>query len=215
MRWYIVAIGLAFSGCAAPLLPSHYGATEHPAAEDRTALSAQSPADASVDSWRYAQWGMTPNQVVSASAGRATLLEGKIERGSAEDKRRFSEMQQLSRKNDVSLSLLDRFKGATSNINVAGLQLDIAFMFNGRNDRLVSVLLGKSDCTSDELDKLALLLKLKFGTPFEHYRLEDIGFIIWKWASASDLIELTTEKHADKSPSTCIISYEPISTAGL
>jgi hypothetical protein len=99
---------------------------------------------------------MTPNQVVSASAGRATLLkEGKIERGSAEDKRRFGEMQQLSRKNDVSLSLLDRFKGATSAINVAGLQLDIAFMFNGRNDRLVSVLLGKSDCTSDELvDKI-------------------------------------------------------------
>jgi hypothetical protein len=223
MRWHIVAVGLAFAGCAAPPMPGHYGvATEHPAAEHPTALYARSPADASVDSWRYAQWGMTPNQVVSASAGRATLLEeGKIEHGSAEDKRRFGEMQQISRKNDISLSLLDQFKGATSAINVAGLQLDIAFMFNGRNDRLVAVLLGKSDCTSDELDKLALLLKLKFGTPFEHYRLEGTGFGIWKWTSASDLIELTTEKSidahgiVDKSSSTCIISYEPISTAGL
>jgi hypothetical protein len=88
-------------------------------------------------------------------------------------------------------------------------------MFNGRNDRLMSVLLGKSDCTSDELDKLALLLKLKFETPFEHYRMEGVGFTIWKWTSASDLIELTTTKDADRSSSTCIISYEPISTAGL
>jgi hypothetical protein len=210
MRWYIVAIGLAFAGCAAPPMPGGV-ATDHP-----TALYARSPADASVDSWRYAQWGMTPNQVVSASVGRAMLLkEGKIERGSAEDKRRFGEMQQLSRKNDISLSLLDQFKGATSAINVAGFDLDISFMFNGRNDRLVSVLLGKSDCTSDELDKLALLLKLKFGTPFEHYRMEGVDFTIWKWTSASDLIELTTTKDADRSSSTCIISYEPISTAGL
>ena len=214
---YIVAIGLAFGGCAAPPMPGHYGvATEHPAAEHPTALYARSPADAPVDSWRYAQWGMTPNKVVSASAGRVTLLkEGKIEHGSAEDNRRFGEMQQLSRKNDISLSLLDQFKGATSAINVAGLQLDISFMFNGRNDRLVSVLLRKSSCTSDELDKLTLLLKLKFGSPFEHYRMEGIGFSIWKWTSASDLIELTTTKDADKSSSTCIISYEPISTAGL
>jgi hypothetical protein len=86
MRWYIVAIGLAFAGCAAPPMPGGV-ATDHP-----TALYARSPADASVDSWRYAQWGMTPNQVVSASVGRAMLLkEGKIERGSAEDKRRFGE----------------------------------------------------------------------------------------------------------------------------
>src|SRR5271166_4986781 len=98
MRWYIVAIGLAFAGCVAPPMPGQHGvATEHPAAEHPTALYTRSPAVASVDSWRYAQWGMTPNQVVSASAGRATLLkEGKIERGSAEDKRRFGEMQQLS-----------------------------------------------------------------------------------------------------------------------
>jgi hypothetical protein len=123
MRWYIVAIGLAFAGCAAPPMPGGV-ATEHP-----TALYARSPADASVDSWRYAQWGMTPNQVVSASAGRATLLkEGKIERGSAEDKRRFVEMQQLSRKNDISLSLLDQFKGATSVINVPGLELDFFYV---------------------------------------------------------------------------------------
>ncbi len=147
MRSCIVAIGIAFAGCAAPPMPGHSGVpTEHPAAEQPTALHAQSPADASVDSWRYARWGMTPNQVVSSSAGRATLLkEGKIERGSAEDKRRYGEMQQLSRKYDISLALLDRFKGAASAINVAGLQIDISFMFSGRNDRLVSVLLAKSD----------------------------------------------------------------------
>jgi hypothetical protein len=174
MRRYIVAIGLAFAGCAAPPMADNNGvATEHAAAEHGTALYPRRPTDASVDGWRYAQWGMTPNQVVSASAG------------------------------------------STSAINVAGFQLTISFMFNGRNDRLVSVLLGKSDCTSDELDKLALLLKLKFGAPFDHYRLEGVGFTIWRWTSSSDLIELTTTKVADKASSTCIISYEPISTAGL
>ena len=213
----VISVGFVlcmFTGCAPAPITSADSQRPIPAARPSELIPSKG-SDLSSESWRYAQWGMTPSQVVAASAGRATLLKGKSERGSAEDTKRFDEMQRISRENNISLSLLDQYKGATSSITVGGLELDISFMFNGRNDRLVSVLLGKSDCTSDELDKLALLLTLKFGKPFEHYRTESIGYAIWKWSSAPDLIELASTKDADKSSSTCIISYEPISTSGL
>jgi hypothetical protein len=126
----VISVGFVlcmFTGCAPAPITSADSQRPIPAAHPNELIPSKG-SDLSSESWRYAQWGMTPSQVVAASAGRATLLKGKSERGSAEDTKRFDEMQRISRENNISLSLLDQFKGATSSINVGGLQLYISFM---------------------------------------------------------------------------------------
>ncbi len=126
-----------------------------------SALVAASPVHAD---WQYTKWGMTPEQVVAASSGRATLLP-------ARQRPRLPPLE----------------TAATGEFKDAALTLRTVFSFNTDGKGLACVFYGLT--SRDGADVFKALLISRYGQPQRTSGLPAIGQETLGWATATDEIE--------------------------
>ena len=126
-----------------------------------TALLAAFPAHAN---WQYTKWGMTPEQVVAASGGRAELLP----------------LPQRPRIPPLETA-------ATGEVQDGALTLRTAFLFNTDGGGLACVSYGLT--SRDGADAFKALLVSRYGQPQRVSGLPVIGLQTLAWVTATDRIE--------------------------
>ena len=158
----------------------------------------------SVESWRYAKWGMSPDEIVAASRGKAMLLASASNLGASDRQR----IETTAKQNGVSPEFMMRFKGAASSMENGGIFFDISFMFNARTGGLVNVLVHKDLCDQTEATRIRLALDSAYGKPFEDYAFYDL-MKMTKWKARNQLVEFAITNDRDSKAHSCMISYEP------
>jgi hypothetical protein len=133
------------------------------------ALTAMLIAPAARADWQYTRWGMTPEQVVAASGGKAALLPEK-------DRPRMP-------------PLVTAAKGEFMD---GPLRLRTVFTFNIDRMALACVSYGVSGHSDDEAFKAALLKR--HGPPRSTSTLEVVGMTNLVWKTATDEISATFSK---------------------
>lgn len=114
--------------------------------------------------WQYTRWGMTPEQVVAASSGKATLLP-------AGQRPRMPPLETV----------------ATGEFEDAALTLRTAFSFNTDGGGLACVFYGLTG--RDGADAFKALLVSRYGRPQHTSGLPAIGQETLGWVTATDEIE--------------------------
>jgi len=133
------------------------------------ALIATLIAPAAHADWQYTKWGMTPEQVVAASGGKAALLPEK-------DRPRMP-------------PLITAAKGEFMD---GQIRLRTVFTFNIERMGLACVSYGVSGHSDDEAFKAALIKR--HGPPHSTSKLEVIGLTNLAWKTATDQIDATFSK---------------------
>jgi hypothetical protein len=178
-----------------------------PAPSASPPLSVGRPAEsgtARAHAWRYAQWGMSPEEVVGASDGRANLVPYKA--WTAAEEQKFDAM---ARQYGLSPQLLKQFKGASSSFEDGGILFDVSFMFDNKTKGLVNVLVAKDACDQAEATRIKLGLTSIYGAPFEDYDFYGL-MVTTKWRAKGELVEFSVTKEKDSELKSCMVSYEPI-----
>lgn len=124
---------------------------------------ALSPARARAD-WEYTKWGMTPEQVASASKGAVTVIPpGKREKGGIVE------------------------SGAKGSYAMGAVKMDAGFLFEAKTGLLVCVVYTVINMAQNEM--LETEMVKRFGPPAKSSNLGGMGKDV-KWVSPSDDIEL-------------------------
>ena len=119
--------------------------------------------------WEYTKWGMTPEQVVTASGGSAHLLPP--------DKRK-------------SVPPLESSVEGT--FQDGPLALRTVFSFDSKRGRLVCVFYGVDDAEQSSAFTDSLLKR--YGKPASRSSLPAIGMETVSWRTGTDEIEVTATK---------------------
>ena len=120
--------------------------------------------------WEYTKWGMTPEQVASASKGAVTVLE-------PNQRKRIEEAKMES--------------GAEGTFTDGALRLHVAFSFDTGGTGLVAVGYNALDPAQNGL--LQDWLVRKYGPPQSKSGIPAIGLSTWDWAKP-DEIEMNVTK---------------------
>jgi hypothetical protein len=162
--------------------------------------------------WRYAQWGMSPEEVVAASKGQAVLVPHKIR--TLDEVRKF---EALSKETGMSLQKFMLFKGAKSQFETGGISFEVAYMFDDQSKKLIEVLVGKDRCDATERNHIKYGLSAEYGRPTEDYNFAGESFATWK--TRSEVIDFNWGKELgnDGRPvggwpeaRECLIAYSPL-----
>jgi len=137
--------------------------------------------------WQYTHWGMSPDEVVKASNGKASLVPADV----------------VARA-DKSYG---RVKLAESTARLDNIPLNVGFIFSIETRSLVEVGLYKSDCSISDTSALESRLGTDYGPPLSRENLILSDRITWQDRSSSDRIVLVVFKDVD-SPS-CLVRFEP------
>ena len=124
--------------------------------------------DAHAD-WQYTRWGMTPEQVVAASGGKAELLPPK----------RRPRIPPLE-------------TAASGEFQDGAMQLRTAFSFNTDRGGLACVSFGLISHDGDEAFRSSLISR--YGQPQRVSGLPAIGLETLSWTTAADEIEANFSK---------------------
>lgn len=119
--------------------------------------------------WAYTRWGMTPQEVVAASGGKAELLPAN------------------SRRDSMPLE-----PGATGTFNEGPLEIRTTFVFATKPGGLQCVAYGVGDHADDEAFKAALIKR--YGPPKTKTAVAMLGQDQLGWQTATDEINATFSK---------------------
>ena len=161
---------------------------------------------ADAQTWRYAQWGMTPEEVVAASKGQASLVPYTPPTPETVEKSKDASKQSV-----MPLQQLQQFGGAGSQLEQAGVLFNVSFLFDEQSRKLVQVIVSKDQCAL-EVDRIKSRLVKEYGKPVGHHKSDVADTTTWK--TNSEMVEFGLQKR--KSPGNvpdilkCMISYEPL-----
>jgi hypothetical protein len=119
--------------------------------------------------WQYTKWGMTPDQVVAASGGKAKLLPAK-------QRPRIPPLE----------------TAASGEFQDGALELRTTFSFNTDGGGLACVFYGLTSHDGDEAFKTGLISR--YGQPQRVSGLPAIGLQTLSWKTATDEIEASFSK---------------------
>jgi hypothetical protein len=119
--------------------------------------------------WQYTRWGMTPEQVVAASGGKAELLP-------EQDRPRIPPLT----------------TAAKGYFEDGSLRLRTVFSFNTEGGGLMCVWYGVGNHADDEAFKAALIKR--YGPPQSKSSIAFLGQENFGWKTATDEIDATFSK---------------------
>jgi hypothetical protein len=143
--------------------------------------------------WQYTHWGMSPDEVVKASNGKASLVSADV----------------VARA-DKSYG---RVKLAESTTHLDNIPLNVGFIFSNETRSLVEVGLYKSDCSNSDTSALESRLGTDYGLPLSRENLILLDRITWLDRSSSDRIVLVVFKGVDST--SCLVRVEPGASGSL
>jgi hypothetical protein len=103
---------------------------------------------ADAQTWRYAKWGMTPEEVVAASKGQASLVPFTPPTPETVEK-----SKDASKQSAMPLQQLPQFGGAGSQLEQADVLFNVSFLFDEQSRKLVQVIVSKDQCVL-EVDRI-------------------------------------------------------------
>jgi hypothetical protein len=135
-------------------------------------LGAATTAPAKAD-WEYTKWGMTPEQVASASKGTVRVLP-KAERKVIKEAKMES--------------------GAEGTYRDGMLELHVMFSFDTDGSGLKVIGYNVTDAAQNDLLKTWLIKK--YGEPKNKSELEVAGITSWDWSQPDDIEMMETKGYA-------------------
>lgn len=120
--------------------------------------------------WEYANWGMTPEQVVQASRGAATLIPSS------------------RRRRQPEINVEHAAEGTYAD---GALRLEVRFGFDTRRGGLALVVYGVADAAQNDLLKAWLIRK--YGPPHSNSGLPAIGLQTLNWRGEDEINVQITE----------------------
>jgi hypothetical protein len=155
---------------------------------------------ADTQTWRYAKWGMSPDEVVKASNGQASLVADTPLTPDSIEKRK-----EASRSSDTSPQELQQFKGAAAQLEEGGIFFKVTFVFDGQSRKLTQVILSTDKCALDT-DLIRHRLIKDYGKPADHHKSQSTT----TWKTNSETITYDVLKKTSTSSANCTIRYEPL-----
>lgn len=154
-------------------------------------IAQQAQASAPINGWRYATWGMTPEQVFAASGGEAKQLAKADE---------YGQNREL-----VAPIGIDDF-------DLAGIRVKVRFQFRRDSMRLSQVLLQKFEAehfvpSRSEYSRLEQLLTEKYGAATFHR--DEGNKVASSWAFPSTVIEVSY-LHIPRIVQSTTLMYRPV-----
>jgi len=171
-------------------LSTSFSAMAHPSA------LAGASSDAALADWQYTRWGMSPEQVVQASRGKATPVPPEAV---------ARELKHLHTPDPIALL---KSSVTVSSSTFGTVIFDVLFLFKAPERSLVKILLVKDNCKDTEYYDLKYQLSLKYAHPFETVP-DFYGFYksaTWRTAPDGDVVLLSWSKMG-RVPD-CQITYE-------
>jgi hypothetical protein len=149
--------------------------------------------------WRYAKWDMSPEEVVAASNGQASLvpytrpLPDPVEKS-----------KEVSQQSSIMSQKLEQFEGARSQLEQAGILFKVSFVFDRQSRKLTQVMLKLDNCTLD-VDLIRYRLTKEYGKSMGRHRSSSTTV----WQTNSETITYDILKKTSTSAD-CTIRYEPL-----
>jgi hypothetical protein len=155
--------------------------------------------------WQYAQWGMSPEQVVAASNGEATSAT--TDDLAAQDHNIRKLIAEITAKHKPGPRNPKDWTRvlARGHRQIDDIDFDIAFQFRYR--KLEAVHLDAKDCTEYVREKISALLNSTYGVPIANEQ-HGIVQVSWSQPSTKTLVELM----GMQGTGLCFISYKPLPT---
>jgi len=153
---------------------------------------------ADAQTWRFAKWGMSPEEVVAASNGQASLVPYTPITPASTEK-----PKEVSKSSDASSQELPQFKGAGSQLEDGGIFFKVSFVFDEKSRKLTQVIVTTDKCALDT-DLIRYRLIKYYGKPADHHKS---GSTTWK--TNSETITYDILKKTSTSSANCTIRYEP------
>jgi hypothetical protein len=151
---------------------------------------------ADTQTWRYAKWGMSPEEVVAASNGQASLVPDTPITPEEKPK-------EASKPSGTSSQELRQFKSAGSQLVEGGIFFKVSFVFDGQSRKLAQVILNTDKCALDSNLIMYRLIK-EYGKPTDHHKSDATT-----WKTNSEMITYDILKRKPTSSANCMIRYEP------
>jgi hypothetical protein len=164
------------------------------------ALAAPALALADAQTWRYAKWDMSPEEVVAASNGQATLVANTPRRPDSVEK-----PEKASQSSGMSSQEPLQFEGAKSQLEDGGIFFKISFVFDKESRKLTQVVLSTDKCALDT-DLIRLRLIKYYGKPADRHKSQSTT----TWKTNSETITYDILKKTSTSSPNCTIRYEPL-----
>ena len=114
--------------------------------------------------WEYTHWGMTPEEVASASGGAVTVLP--------EDKREVIESAEMT-------------NAAEGTFTSGDVKMRVGFSFDSNDGGLVCVAYAVYAATDNP--KLEAYMRQRYGQPANESSLEAIGMTSLTWKTPDDI----------------------------
>jgi hypothetical protein len=108
---------------------------------------------ANQQTWRYAKWDLSPEEVVAASNGHASLVPYTPPAPDPMEKLKDASQQS---------SITSQFEGARSQIEQAGILFKVSFVFDRQSHKLIQVVLKMDNCSLD-IDLIRYRLTKEYG----------------------------------------------------
>jgi hypothetical protein len=150
--------------------------------------------------WRYAKWDMSPEEVVAASNGQASLVT--YTRPAPDP---IEKSKEVSQQSSITLQKLEQFEGARSQLEQAGILFKVSFVFDRQSRKLIEVILKLDNCTLD-VDLIRYRLTKEYGKPMGRHKSQST----MTWQTNSETITYDILKKTSTSSANCTIRYEPL-----
>ena len=150
--------------------------------------------------WRYAKWDMSPEEVVAASNGQASLVPYTPP---APDP--IENLKEASQQSGITLQTVKQFGGARSQLEQAGILFKVSFVFDRGSRKLIQVMLKLDNCTLD-VDLIRYRLTKEYGKSMGRKKSQSTT----TWQTNSEAITYEILKKTSTSSANCTIRYEPL-----
>jgi hypothetical protein len=154
------------------------------------ALPALAFADA--QTWRFAKWGMSPEEVVTASNGQASLVPY------------APPAPDFTKSSGTSFQEPPQFEGVRSQLVDGGIFFKVSFLFDEQSRKLIQVVVSTDKCASDT-DLIRRRLIKDYGKLAEHQKSDSTT-----WKTSTEMIKYEIAKKKPTSSANCAIRYEPL-----
>src|SRR5215467_15553550 len=108
---------------------------------------------ADAQTWRYAKWGMSPEEVIAASNGQATPVPY-----TPPTRASIEKSKEASKSSSTSLQEPLQFEGVRSQLEDGGILFKVSFLFDEQSRKLTQVIVSTDKCALDtDLIRIRLL----------------------------------------------------------
>ena len=155
---------------------------------------------ADAQTWRYAKWGMSPEEVIAASNGQASPVPFTSPTLNSTEK-----PKEVSQSSGTSLQEPLRFEGAKSQLEDGGIFFKVSFIFDEQTRELIQIVVSTDKCALDtELIRYRLIKD--YGKPANHHKSQSTT----TWKTNAETITYDVIKKKPTSGANCAIRYEPL-----